>query len=153
MIPTLFFPIRPHLFLPPSPRMMWKSMPSPCLCPCVKHFFPKLSQREQTSPGMWAQRSSLCGFKCVFSRAHTCLCLAVNIPPSFLLLFCDCASIKDTQIHTEREPLSPSLIAAALPWLSTRTIASSGCESFLPADSNHQLINSWCAGLQKHDCY
>lgn len=36
-----------------------------------------------------------------------------------------------------------------LSFLSTRTIASAGCDSFFPADSNHQLINSWCASFPK----
>lgn len=110
--------------------------------PKKENFSPQCEHRDQVF-AVW----NVCLLRQSCLRAQ----LEVVILCSFVLLYCDCVSIKDTDI--EREPLSSSLILADLSWQSTRTIASSGCESFLPADSNHQLINSWCAGLQKHDCY
>lgn len=66
----LFFPILTYLFLPLSLWMMGKSMPSPCSCPCVKHFFPSCL-REQTSPECEHGGQ-------VFPVWNVCLCVAGN---------------------------------------------------------------------------
>lgn len=86
-----FLPIIPYLFLPPSPWMMIKSTPSPCLCPCVKHFFPSCLGKNKPLQNFSTEMNCLQFVQHLathFSQVRRIyLCLAVNDNSVLFFLF------------------------------------------------------------------